>query len=120
MPLVTVIIPTFNRARLVCEAIESVLRQTHRDVEAIVIDDASGDDTRRVLTERFRAEIEQQRVVYLRNETHQERSVTRNRGIAAARGEYIAFLDDDDLFLPDHLEKCLRSEHTSELQSRFG
>ncbi|HOW51573.1 MAG TPA: glycosyltransferase family 2 protein [bacterium] len=97
--LVSVIIPTYNRATMVIEAIESVLAQTYRNIEVIVVDDGSVDDTEILV-----ARITDERLRYLKI-PHAGRSVARNHGIRHARGEYIAFLDSDDLFLPDKISK---------------
>lgn len=98
--LVSVIIPTHNRADLVVRAIRSVLAQTYRNLECIVVDDASTDNT----GDAVRA-IQDPRLTYLRHEQSKHASATRNTGIAAAKGEYIAFLDDDDEWLPEKLAK---------------
>lgn len=98
--LVSVIIPTYNRAMDCRHAVESVLAQSHHEVEVIVVDDGSEDATRE--------EVEglDPCVVYLRQENAGV-VAARNRGMAAAQGEYIAFLDSDDLFLPWKLEAQL-------------
>jgi len=98
MPKISVIIPTYNRAMLLRSAINSVLSQTYDDYEIIVIDDGSTDDTAEVVKE-FPAD--KLRYVFQENNG---RSAARNNGIKIARGEYIAFLDSDDLFLPTKLE----------------
>lgn len=90
-----VIIPTFNRADLLPGAVDSVLAQSVADVEAIVIDDASTDDTQAVL-ERYRDEP---RVRVLRNATNAGIARSRNAGIAASTAPFIAMLDSDDLWL---------------------
>jgi len=100
MPKISVIIPTYNRAAYLPDAIESVLAQSLRDYEIIVIDDGSTDVTRRVL----QPWIDAGQIRYIRQENRGV-SAARNRGIAAARGGYIAFLDSDDLFAADKLEK---------------
>jgi glycosyltransferase involved in cell wall biosynthesis len=97
-PRVSVIIPTYNSGHTICVAVESVLAQTYQDVETIVIDDGSTDDTRLQL-ERYAGKIE------YHYQCNQERSVARNHGIRLARGRYIAFLDADDWWLPDKLER---------------
>jgi glycosyltransferase involved in cell wall biosynthesis len=97
-PRVSVIIPTFNRHDLICETIDSVLRQTLRGSEIVVVDDGSTDDTREILLSRFG-----QRIKYVYQE-NRGRSAARNRGISESSGEYILFLDSDDLLLPQALE----------------
>jgi glycosyltransferase involved in cell wall biosynthesis len=97
-PLVSVVIPTYNYAQFVSEAIRSVLAQTFRDFEIIVIDGGSTDDTRSIV-EQLGAQV---RYIYQEN---QGPIVARNTGIQAARGQYIAFLDADDLWLPHKLER---------------
>lgn len=94
---VSVIIPTYNRARLVVEAIESVLRQTAPPREIIVIDDGSTDDTPRAV------EAFGDRIMYVRQENWGV-GVARNRALAMARGRYLAFLDSDDVWLEFKLE----------------
>ncbi len=94
-PLVSVIIPTFNRAWILLEAIESVLSQTFENYELIVVDDGSTDNTR-LLLESFK-DI---RVV---SQDNKGVSAARNQGIAVAAGDYLAFLDSDDLWFPGKL-----------------
>lgn len=101
MPRVSVIIPTYNRRQYVQEAIDSVLAQTHMDYEIIVIDDGSTDGTGKVLEARYG-----DRIRYEWQENQGE-SVARNRGIELACGEFVAFLDSDDLWLPDKLTQQL-------------
>lgn len=101
-PLVSVIIPTYNSRQFVCQAIDSVLAQTIKDYEIIVVDDGSTDDTRQVLENQYCGRIQ---YVYQENK---ERSAARNRGISLARGDYVAFLDADDSWLPKKLEAQLR------------
>jgi len=101
-PLVSVIIPTHNRERCVAEAIDSVLRQTYDRFELIVVDDGSTDATGAVL--RSRAD----RLKLIRMDGNRGPAAARNRGIAAAAGELIAFLDSDDLWLPEKLAVQVR------------
>lgn len=101
--LVSVVIPLYNSANFVGEAIRSVLGQTHRELELIVIDDGSTDDS----VERAREAIDgdpRARVLCFPNGGA---AVARNRGLAEARGEFIAPLDADDRWMPDKLEKQL-------------
>lgn len=95
-PLVTVIIPTYNRGACISQAISSVLAQTFDQFEIIVVDDGSTDDTAAIL-QGFGSAI---RVIRQKNSGV---SNARNAGIAAARGEWLAFLDSDDLWMPDKL-----------------
>lgn len=103
-PLVSVIMPAYNAAAYIEEAIRSVLSQTVQDLELIVIDDCSPDDCHVIAGELARHDS---RVIVLRNEVNSGVAVTRNRGIDLARGEYIAFLDSDDIWHPEKLERQL-------------
>jgi GalNAc5-diNAcBac-PP-undecaprenol beta-1,3-glucosyltransferase len=103
-PLVTVIIPTYKRAGLVQRAIESVLRQTYRNIEILVVDDESPDDTAFVVKA-----IPDSRIKYIRHEKNKGLPAVRNTGIRAAKGELIAFLDDDDEWREDKLDKQIRA-----------
>ena len=105
MPTVSVIIPTYNRALKLKEAIQSVLDQTYTDYEVIVVDDGSVDNTREVVNE---LKQRSDKLVYIYQE-NRERSAARNRGISVARGDYIAFLDSDDRFLPEKLSVQVRA-----------
>ncbi|WP_456430829.1 glycosyltransferase [Thermosulfuriphilus sp.] len=107
-PLVSVIIPTYNRRSLVGEAVKSVLSQTYRPLELIVVDDGSTDGTEELLRE--------YPLRYIRI-PHQGVSRARNQGVQASRGEIIAFLDSDDLWLPDKLfyQVAFFSAHPSAL-----
>lgn len=107
MARISVIVPTYNRAHFVAEAIESILAQTYRDYEIVVIDDGSTDDTVSVV-DRFA-----EHVTFLQQPHSGIPAVTRNTGLRWATGEYIAFLDSDDLFLPPRLER-----HVAVLDSR--
>lgn len=99
VPTVSIVIPTYNRQRLVQETIDSVLRQSFSDWELLVIDDGSTDETATVLTERYGNSI---RYVHQQN---QGESAARNKGITLAQGKYVAFLDSDDLWLPNKLQR---------------
>lgn len=96
-PLVSVVIPTYNRCGYLQQAIESVLSQSCGDFEVVVVDDGSTDETAQVV-----ARFSDERVRYL-YQSNAGRSAARNRGMEAARGVYLAFLDDDDLYLPHKL-----------------
>lgn len=96
MPTVSVIIPTFNRAGCIARAIDSVLAQTYRDREIIVVDDGSTDNTMQVL------ENYAERIRCIRQDNAGV-SAARNAGLRAAQGEWVAFLDSDDTWLPSKL-----------------
>ena len=100
-PSVTVIIPTYNRAHLLGRSIKSVLGQTYRDIELIVVDDCSTDNTEEVIRS-----FSDERLRSIRlNKNSGSPAVPTNKGIEAARGEYIAIQDSDDEWLPGKLEK---------------
>jgi len=106
-PLVTVIIPSFKMGQFIGEALESVGAQTYPHWEVIVVDDAGPEDGTRATVEAFAAKHPDHRVEYIRHETNQGVSVARRMAFEASRGEYIAFLDADDAFLPEKLAKHL-------------
>jgi len=99
-PRVSVVLPTHNRAALLQRSIESVLAQSFRDFELIVVDDCSTDDTPELLRS-----IRDPRVVYVRREENGRAAIARNDGIRRARGEFVAFQDDDDVWLVNKLER---------------
>jgi glycosyltransferase involved in cell wall biosynthesis len=102
-PKVSVVIPTYNRAAVVQSAIESVLAQTFSDLEIIVVDDGSSVGTGQILRETYGG-----RIRYFA-QANQGASAARNKGIAEARGEWIAFLDSDDQWEKDKLEWQLKA-----------
>ena len=99
-PAVSVIIPTFNRAEMVLNAIHSIQNQTFQDIEIIVIDDGSTDNTASVLS----SLVKNNEIVYF-HQANAGSSAARNQGITIARGKFIAFLDSDDHFLPEKIKK---------------
>lgn len=99
MPFFSVIIPTYNRAQFIREALNSVLIQTFVDFELILVDDASTDNTEEIISS-----FSDNRIIYTKNDTNLERSTSRNIGIQRATGQYICFLDSDDLYLKNHLQ----------------
>ncbi|MSP11787.1 MAG: glycosyltransferase [Chloroflexi bacterium] len=98
MAKISVIIPVYNSSRFIAQTIESVLAQTYTDYEIIVVDDGSTDDIHQCLM----PYLDKIKYIYQKN---QERSVARNRGVTASSGEYLVFLDGDDLLLPHKLAK---------------
>lgn len=103
-PYFSIIIPTYNRAHLIKETIASVQSQTFENWECIVVDDGSTDNTKEVIAELIKND---ERIKYIYQE-NAERSVARNKGIKNAKGDYICFLDSDDLYESNHLETLLR------------
>lgn len=99
--LVSIIMPSYNTANFISETIESVLAQTYSNWELIIVDDCSTDDTDAVV----RPYLADDRIRYLKNEKNSGAAVSRNRALREARGKWIAFLDSDDLWLPEKLEK---------------
>lgn len=97
-PIVSVVIPAYNRAHTLPRAIRSVFTQTFGEWEIIVVDDASSDQTDQVIKE-----FSDGRVRYIRHQQNRGPSAARNTGIRAARGVYVAFLDSDDEWLPEKL-----------------
>ncbi|MBN8834483.1 MAG: hypothetical protein BGO53_00910 [Sphingobacteriales bacterium 39-19] len=112
--LVSVIIPTYNRDSLVKESIESVIAQTYRPIECIVVDDGSTDNTKEVVNELIKENTGSFTLKYIRQQNAGSQ-VARNTGTAAAKGAFIQYLDSDDLLYPDKIEKQVSflNEHTN-------
>lgn len=105
-PLVSVIIPTYKRSDMLIDAINSVINQTYNNLEIIVIDDNNPDSLYRIETrDKLKSFIANNQIIYLQNECNIGGALTRNRGIHEAKGKYIAFLDDDDYYLPTKIQK---------------
>ncbi len=102
-PLVSVIITSYNREFFLKETIESILVQTYRNIEVIVVDDCSDFDFLA-----FSKQFSDNRLQFYQNSTGKAVAVNRNFGLRQAQGEYIAFCDDDDLWLPEKLEKQIK------------
>ena len=101
---ISIIIPTYNRGKLISKAIKSCLRQTYNLLEIIVIDDCSKDNTKKVVKK-----IKDIRVKYIKLLNHKGASYSRNFGIKKAKGNYITFLDSDDIFLPEKLKNQINN-----------
>jgi glycosyltransferase involved in cell wall biosynthesis len=108
MVQVSVVVPTHNRSGLLRQTLHSVLWQRQVDLEVLVVDDGSTDDTTTVV-----AALDDPRVRIVRNEVAQGVAAARNRGAQEARGEWITFLDDDDLWAPDKLARQLAAATTT-------
>jgi glycosyltransferase involved in cell wall biosynthesis len=102
-PCVSVIVTTYKRAKLLAETLDSILAQTFTDLELIVVDNLSEDGTREYVSG-----LADPRVRYFRNANHGVIAVNRNYGIRQAKGRYIAFCDDDDLWRADKLEQQVK------------
>ena len=113
--MISVVLPTYNRAQLLPRAIRSVLSQTTRDLELIVVDDCSTDGTETVV----RA-LKDDRVRYMRSPGNLGPAGARNLGIRAAAGAYIAFQDSDDAWRPEKLEKQLSALKSTEADVLFS
>ena len=98
--LVSIVMPTWNCARFIGESIESVRRQSYRNWELLVVDDCSADNTEEVVMS-----FGDSRIRYIRNAVNSGAAVSRNRALKEARGRWIAFLDSDDLWTADKLER---------------
>lgn len=98
--LVSVIMPTYNCGRFIQESINSVLAQTYNNWELLIVDDCSTDDTESIVRG-----YKDKRIRYWRNAQNEGAALTRNKALREAKGKYIAFLDADDLWLPEKLEK---------------
>jgi len=102
--LVSVVIPSYNRAYCIATTVDSVLAQTHKNVEILIVDDGSSDGTRDLIADRYRGEP---RVRYI-HQSNAGVSAARNHGLRLARGQFVALLDSDDIWLPWKVEAQLR------------
>lgn len=108
-PLVSVVIPTYKRSDMLINAIESAKNQTYKNIEIIIVDDNDKDSEYRKETKsKLEKYIESNEIRYIENEKNIGGSLTRNKGVKEARGKYIAFLDDDDVFMPTKIEKQVK------------
>ena len=109
--LISIIIPTYNRASLITASLDSVLAQTYRPIEIILVDDGSSDNTREVVTE-WALKADVGLAVRYFHQANQGGCAARNRGLVESQGEFVNFLDSDDRLLPGALQRkvdCLRS-----------
>lgn len=101
---VSIIMPSYNTAKYIDETINSVLKQTYTEWELIIVDDCSTDETDAIVSKYLTDE----RIKYLKNEVNSGAAITRNRALREATGKWIAFLDSDDLWQPEKLERQLK------------
>ena len=99
--LVSVIMPSYNTANFIGKSIEAVKAQTYKNWELLIVDDCSNDDTDEVVKQY----LSDERIKYIKNEINSGAAMSRNKALREARGRWIAFLDSDDLWMPDKLEK---------------
>ena len=99
--MVSIIMPSWNTDKFIAESIQCVIDQTYKNWELLIVDDCSTDNTDEVV----KPFLEDSRIKYLKNEKNSGAALTRNRAMREAQGEWIAFLDSDDLWTPDKLEK---------------
>jgi glycosyltransferase involved in cell wall biosynthesis len=109
---ISIIIPTYNRAKIISKAIQSCLEQAYNSIEIIIIDDCSKDNTKEVIKK-----IKDMRIKYIKLLSHKGASYSRNIGIKKAKGRYISFLDSDDISLPEKLKIQINNliKHNSDL-----
>jgi len=103
--LVSCVIPTYKRSDTLIRAIESVLNQTYKDLEVLIVDDNEPNDQNSLIVQQRLKDVTDFRIRYIQQEKHINGAAARNVGIKAAKGEFIAFLDDDDEWLPTKIEK---------------
>ena len=99
--LVTIVMPSFNTSKYIAETLESVISQTYTDWELIIVDDCSTDNTDEIV----RPYLNYSRIKFFKNKRNICAAECRNRALREAKGKWIAFLDSDDLWLPEKLEK---------------
>ena len=99
--LVSIIMPSYNTANYISESINSVINQTYKNWELIIVDDCSTDNTDEIVN-KF---LKDGRIKYLKNEKNSGAAISRNKALREAKGRWIAFLDSDDLWVPEKLEK---------------
>lgn len=112
-PFISIIIPTYNRPDQLVHAVKSVLEQTYTAFEAIVVNDC-GIDVSKILKA-----LNDHRIVHIRHEKNKGLAATRNTGIRAAKGKYIAYLDDDDEFYPDHIQTLVNELENSNFKIAY-
>lgn len=98
--LVSVIMPSYNTAKYISQSIQSVINQTYQNFELIIVDDCSTDNTDEIVKA-----FDDERIIYIKNDVNCGAALSRNRALRQAKGKWIAFLDSDDLWLPEKLEK---------------
>ncbi|NCD01144.1 glycosyltransferase family 2 protein [bacterium] len=116
-PLISVIIPTYNRAHFLPRAINSVLNQTYKNFELIIVDDGSTDETRKIIKKFLKKDL---RIKYIYQKNSGGPSKPKNTGIQICKGEYIAFLDSDDEWFANKLEKQIKKYIKNNKNNNIG
>lgn len=112
--MVSVIIPTYKRAQYIERAIDSVLRQSYKDIELIIVDDNNPNTSYRTDMEKIMEKYkDNNKVFYIKHETNKNGAAARNSGLKYAKGDYITFLDDDDFFLKNRIENLVKVLNTN-------
>lgn len=112
--LVSVIMPSYNTAEYIAHSIDSVIAQTYQNWELLIVDDCSEDNTDEIVSK-----ITDKRIRYFKNDCNSGAAVSRNRALREANGRWIAFLDSDDLWLPDKLEKQIAFMDTNDYRFSY-
>lgn len=115
--LISVVIPVYNRSHLISRTLESVVNQTYQRIEVIIVDDCSKDSPELVAELKKFNSLD---IKYIRHEENKHGGAARNTGIDAALGDYIAFLDSDDIWKPNKIEDCLRAIKEKDVDFVFG
>ncbi|MGW9164784.1 glycosyltransferase family 2 protein [Priestia megaterium] len=117
---VSVIIPTYKRSEFLERAIDSILKQTFSNIEVVVVDDNNPDSNFRLETEtKMSKYINNNKIVYIKNQKNLGGALARNQGIWKASGDYVTFLDDDDIYLPDKINDQIKYMLKNELDMSF-
>ena len=123
-PLVSVIIPTYKRNASLKKAILSVIDQTYKNIEIIIIDDNEPNSIERLETKAIIAELKnEKRIIYLAHDKNRNGAAARNTGIFNSNGQYISFLDDDDIYFPKKIEKQIKALlelENNDSENKFG
>jgi len=107
MEKVSVVIPVYNGERFIKEAVKTVLAQSYPEIEIVIVDDCSTDKTAEVIRENFQ-DLIGSKIIYHRNSKNMERAYSRNRGVELSSGDFVFFLDYDDLWSENHVENSLK------------
>lgn len=119
--LVSVVITTYKRSEMLTRAINSALNQSHQNIEIVVIDDNDPNTKYRMVTEELMEQYSSNsKVRYVKHEYNKNGAAARNTGIKEAKGKYIAFLDDDDIFLPHNVETHLKAVENSDAEASYS